>query len=188
MQSNIRSKSYSQETAPERSSSFRGEPNVIYIDGSPYKEEVAQLQMNYRAASSFPVGSNIRGAVMATSDELAEAKISASEARTDTRIARLEGKIDAFAAILGGKLDTLTSQVAEHRKDRNLIIGTIVVAAVTLGALFVALATYGDAIFGRGMSVRDVVQTVVKEQNELQRQEQQRRESPTQQSPVQPKR
>jgi hypothetical protein len=81
--------------------------------------------------------------------------------------------------------------VAEHRKDRNLIIGTIVgtivVAAIALGALFAALASYGDAIFGRGMSVRDVVQSVAKEQAELQRQEQQR-QLPTQQSPAQPKR
>jgi hypothetical protein len=29
------------------------------------------------------------------------------------------------------------------------------------------MATYGDALFGRGMNVRDVVQSVIKEQQEM---------------------
>jgi hypothetical protein len=68
MQSNILSEPYYQDTAPDRSSLFRGEQNVIDMDG----EEVAQLRATL-------IGSNIRGAVMATSDELAEAKINATE-------------------------------------------------------------------------------------------------------------
>jgi hypothetical protein len=72
------------DTAPERSSLFRGERNVIdmdaykfrgernVIDMDAYKEEVAQ-SANCRPASLL-IGSIV------TSDELAEAKTSASEA------------------------------------------------------------------------------------------------------------
>jgi hypothetical protein len=100
-----------------------------------------------------------RSGNMTTEGEVRAAEIGAAEARTDTKIVRLEGKLDLIAK----DIVALAVQVSEQRRDRNLIIGTIVVAAIAVGALFVAMATYGDALFGRGMSVRDVVQTTVKE-------------------------
>jgi hypothetical protein len=92
-----------------------------------------------------------------------QAQIAASEARGDTRNVRLEGKLDTISATILGKIGELSAQVAEQRRDRNLIIGTIVVAAIAVGGLVVSMATYGDALFGRGMNVRDVVQAVIKE-------------------------
>src|SRR6266446_2917924 len=115
MQSNILSKSYAQETAPERRPSFRGESNVIYINGGRYKEEAGLPRVNYRAASSSVIGSNIHGEVMATSDELAKANIAAAEARTDTKIARMEGKLDLVLT----KLDA----TANHANSEFVQIG-----------------------------------------------------------------
>jgi hypothetical protein len=92
-----------------------------------------------------------------------QAHIAASEARGETSLARLEGKLDTISATIVGKIGELSTQVGEHRRDRNLIIGTIVVAAIAVSGLVVSMATYGDALFGRGMNVRDVVQTVLKE-------------------------
>lgn len=100
---------------------------------------------------------------MATADELAQSRINESEARTETKITRIEGTIQLMSQSLTGQLNALTVQVSEQRRDRNLIIGTIVVATIALGALFVAMATYGDALFGRGLNVRDVLQATVKE-------------------------
>jgi hypothetical protein len=104
---------------------------------------------------------------MPGSDELTDAKIEAAEARTDTKIERLGGKIDT----LGIKLDTVNQKLADQTKDRNLIIGTIVVSAISIAILLIGLATYGDAIFGRGMNVRDVVHAVIQEQQEIQKRE-----------------
>ncbi len=102
-----------------------------------------------------------------TREEL-DAKIRATAAETDTKIARIEGKIDTAFAALGGKLDTVNQRLADQTKDRNLVIGTIVVSAISVAVLIIGLATYGDALFGRGMNVRDVVQAVVKEQQQIQ--------------------
>ena len=104
---------------------------------------------------------------MANSDDLNNAKLAAVEARTDTKIARMEGRIDTAFASLAGKLDTINVRLADQTKDRNLVIGTIVVSAISIAVLLIGLATYGDALFGRGMNVRDVVQSVVKEQQIL---------------------
>ena len=106
---------------------------------------------------------------MATDQELFDAKLKTIGAETDTKIARIEGKIDTMAAALGGKLDTVSERLGEHAKDRNLILGTIALAALAVIAAFIGLATYGDALFGRGMSVRDVVQAVIKEQQDNQK-------------------
>jgi hypothetical protein len=96
-----------------------------------------------------------------------QAQIAASEARGDTRVARLEGKIDTLAATLVGKIDTLQSDLHKsdsyNRDSRLITIATIVASALALGGLIATMATYGDAMFGRGMNVRDVVQTVLKE-------------------------
>jgi len=92
-----------------------------------------------------------------------QAHIAASEARGETSLARLEGKLDTISATIVGKIGELSSQVGEHRRDRNLIIGTIALAAIAVMALVIGMGTYGDALFGRGMNVRDVVQAVIKE-------------------------
>jgi hypothetical protein len=96
-------------------------------------------------------------------------KIASAEARTDTKIERLGGKIEMLSATLGAKLDIVNQRLADHSKDRNLIIGTIVLSVISLAVLLIAVATYGDALFGRGISVRDVTQTVIKEQQEIQK-------------------
>jgi hypothetical protein len=100
-----------------------------------------------------------------------DAKIAASEARGAIDIVRLEGKLEAFAATLSGKMDALQTSIqnaaAYNRDTRSLIIAS----AFALAALIVGMATYGDALFGRGMNVRDVVQAVVHEQQESQKRE-----------------
>jgi hypothetical protein len=97
-------------------------------------------------------------------DQLLDAKIGKAAAETDTKIARMEGSINTALATIASKIDNLSGQVAERGRDKNLIIGTIVVAAIALGGMLWGMASYGDALFGRGMSVRDVVQAVIKEQ------------------------
>jgi hypothetical protein len=130
--------------------------NVFNLDGSRYARNTADsfAQKNYEAvrAPSRDTEQSSETYVMPTEQELVDAKLAAAEARTDTKILRFESKIDALA-----------KDVGEHRRDRNLIIGTIVVAAIALGALFVSMATYGDALFGRGLAVRDVIQATIKE-------------------------
>ncbi len=113
-------------------------------------------------------------------------KIAASEARTEARVARLEGKIDTLVATIGGRIDVLGSKIdalgdkasaaqADSRETRSAIsesrrwvIGTIIVVGVALAGLIVTMATYGDAMFGRGMNVRDLVQTTIKELQQAQ--------------------
>jgi hypothetical protein len=127
------------------------------------------------SANVYATINSDRISVMPNTDESTDLKIQASEARTETKIVRLEGKIDTLSSTLAGKLDSMAINVNALRSDisksdqynrdsRLLIMGTIVVAALALGGLVVAMATYGDALFGRGMSVRDVVQAVIKEQ------------------------
>ena len=99
---------------------------------------------------------------MPTSDDLTDAKLGRAAAETDVKIARIEGKIELVSATIVGKIGELSTKVDDQRRDRNLIIGTIVVAALALGGLVVSMATYGDALFGRGMSVHDVIQSTVK--------------------------
>ena len=93
------------------------------------------------------------------SREEIDAKIATSEARTDTKFARLEGKLDL---VLG-------QATAAHEAARGLkttIIATGLGTVLALAALLMAVVTYGDAIFSRGMSVRDVVKAVAQEQAE----------------------
>jgi len=129
------------------------------------------------------------------SREEINALIAASEARNETKLTRLEGKIDALAATISGAIsenavassgqfEALKSQVESlkekvaasdqfNHEAKTTVITTIIASALALAALFAGLflgvATYGDAIFGRGMNVRDVVQAVVKEQQALQK-------------------
>jgi hypothetical protein len=111
-----------------------------------------------------------------------DAKIAAAEARGKIDIARFEGKLETLTATLVGKIEilqtSLSSKVEDvqksiveadkyNRDTRLFILGTIVTSALALltllGALIVGMASYGDALFGRGMDVRDVVQEIVQE-------------------------
>ncbi len=133
-----------------------------------------------------PVGAQASGADMAepTREEI-KAEIAASEARADTKIAMIEGKLDTLLTAINGKFELLDthigslnssfdSQIGNLRKDvdrardetkdsRLVLIAVIIGSALALGGLLVALATYGDAMFGRGMNVRDVIHATVQE-------------------------
>jgi hypothetical protein len=105
------------------------------------------------------------------------ALIKVSEKDTEIKLTRLEGKIDTLTATIVGKIDALTSDVSKadqfNHESRSVLLSTIVTVGIstilTLAVLGVALQTYGDALFGRGMNVRDVVQAVIKEQQEVQK-------------------
>jgi hypothetical protein len=107
------------------------------------------------------------GNFMAASDDLTDAKIGKASAETDTKIARLEGKIDTLSATilaeLRGVRDDVRNADQYNRGTRWALIGVMVTSAFALGALGIGLVTYGDAIFGRGMNVRDVIQATVKD-------------------------
>ncbi len=100
-----------------------------------------------------------------------DAKLAAAEARTETRIARMEGKFDTFAASINARLDSLAREISEGRRDakqdtrdaRQATFTTIVASAFAVAGLIVAMAIYGDALFGRGMDVHKVVQDTVQE-------------------------
>ena len=102
-----------------------------------------------------------------TRDEF-DAKLGRVAAETDTKIVRLEGKLDTMAATLSVKLDSLSNEIGrsrdETRDSRLIVIATVIGSALTVAVLVVALWTYGDALFGRGMNVHDVVQSVVREE------------------------
>ena len=98
-----------------------------------------------------------------THDEEIQDKIALSEARTETKIARLEGKLETMQATLAGKLDAIGDKVsADHEFNRNsrLIQYGLFLA---LAGLLVAMATYGDTMFGRGMDVSSLIQNTIKE-------------------------
>ena len=117
--------------------------------------------------------------------EEVDAKIEAAEARTDTKIERLGAKIDVLSTTIVGKLESLDEKIYKsdqyNHDTRLVLISTFVVGFFSLAGLFVALATYGDALFGRGMNVRDVVQAVIKEHQDIQKQDTTQHQS-TQQS------
>jgi hypothetical protein len=110
-----------------------------------------------------------------------DAKFAASEAHTETRVTRLEGKIDTMVATIGGRIDMLGSKIdalndkasaaqadnretrTEIRESRRWVMGTVIAVGVALAGLMAALWTYGDAMFARGMNVRELVQTTIKE-------------------------
>jgi hypothetical protein len=104
---------------------------------------------------------------MPTEGELRAAEIAAAEARTDTKVARIEGKIDTAVATLIGEIRAIRDDVRQAdqyaRDSRLFILGAIVAATLALGALVVSMATYGDALFGRGMNVRDLIQSTIRD-------------------------
>jgi hypothetical protein len=99
-----------------------------------------------------------------------KAVVDAAEARGDTKIVRLEGKIDTLTATIGVKFDSLSADIAKSRletsESRNIVIATIIASAFAVAGLLVVMATYGDALFGRGMDVHKVIQDTVHEVQE----------------------
>jgi hypothetical protein len=111
---------------------------------------------------------------------LTDKKIELVEAPTDTKIERLVGKIDVLTTTIVGKIESLKDDVSNLKDDisksdqynhdtRLVLISTFIVGFLALAGLLVAVVTYGDAIFGRGMNVRDVVHAVITEQQEIQK-------------------
>jgi hypothetical protein len=113
-------------------------------------------------------------------DELIDAKIAAAEARTETKIARVEGKIDLMGADLSAKIGAVLAVVSETKaqlaadksertahlnNNRNAIVTTVFGVGVGIVALLIAVMTYGDSIFSRGMSVREIVKALASEQH-----------------------
>jgi hypothetical protein len=78
------------------------------------------------------------------------------EARTDTKITRLEGKIDVLTATIVG-IDSLKDDVSKsdqyNRDTRLVLLSTFMVGFIAFAGILVAIVTYGDALFGRGMNV-----------------------------------
>jgi hypothetical protein len=110
---------------------------------------------------------------MVTQDEFTEAKLSAVEARTDTKIVRLEGKLETLSATIISRFDQLSEKLSAdqdyNRNTRWFIIGSALTSFFALAGLLVAMMTYGDALFGRGMNVRDVIQTTVEQTRKSER-------------------
>jgi hypothetical protein len=133
-------------------------------------QRAADLSSNYDAESTKKIEPpmDFGGPKMdPPSSALVHAEIAASEARSETKMVRLEGKFDTISATILGKLDAVSEKMtADHeynRSTRLVIVSTVAGVAVALAALVVAMATYGDTMFGRGMNVKDVVQAVIKE-------------------------
>lgn len=97
-----------------------------------------------------------------TKDEMkAEIARSAAEVRTD--VVRIEGQINTALATIVTKLDAISEEVkssrSENKENRLFIIGT----GIAVVGVLVGIMTYGDAIYSRGMQVRDVMKSVVEE-------------------------
>ena len=94
-------------------------------------------------------------------NELMDAKIAVAEARTDAKFAVFQGQFDR----LSDKLDVITKSIDQQNVDamsnRTAVITTVLAVGFALGGLLVAVAAYGDSVFSRGMSVRDVVDKAV---------------------------
>lgn len=114
---------------------------------------------------------------MASDREYVDLKLEAAEARSDARFLELSGKLDRVAdslAVIASQMSESRSEIREVRNDvradnkstRTTVLATALASVLALGALLVSMMTYGDAIFSRGMQVRDVVSATVKEQAE----------------------
>jgi hypothetical protein len=138
---------------------------VINWTRTPYQANTAaSLPPVYRG--DFSSKTATEDEEMPTEGELTDAKIAASEARGETNIARLEGKIDTLTATIVGKLDAVSEKMSADHEYNRTTRWVMVGLAVAICALIVGMATYGDALFGRGMNVRDLVNAVVKEQQD----------------------
>ncbi|WP_201829640.1 hypothetical protein [Microvirga zambiensis] len=110
-----------------------------------------------------PIVSN----VMASDREYIDLKLEAAEARTEARFVELNGKFDRLfdnIAAMRSDFDANRFEVrADYKSTRTTIIVTVVGTGIALAALLVSVMTYGDAIFSRGIQIRDVVNSAVTE-------------------------
>jgi uncharacterized membrane protein YidH (DUF202 family) len=112
--------------------------------------------------------------------------VAASEARSDAKFERLLGEVKLIAADMRTDMANIRTDIADQRGETKAVsaqvasvqtstsglrstvvttgISSVIALLLGLGALILGVATYGDAIFGRGMSVRDVVTATSKEQ------------------------
>lgn len=97
-------------------------------------------------------------------DELTDAKVAASKARTDPKLEAFRGQIGALSLKLDQISQAVGDQRAEANANRTAVVSTVVAVGFALAGLLIAVVTYGDAIFSREMSVRDIVKSVVEEQ------------------------
>lgn len=146
--------------------------NAISIASASYSSEpLAHIQQGIH--DQFDQQTSNGDDMAAPTREEIGAQIKASEAGTETKIVRLEGKIDTLTATIVGKIDSLKEDVTQanqyNQGTRWVLFGTFIGGVFALAAVLVTLASYGDAIFSRGMSVRDVVSAVIKEQQDAQR-------------------
>ena len=116
---------------------------------------------------------------MASDREYIDLKLETAEARAEKRFAEINARLDRVldglavsqSAITATKTDVATSRSeasAEARSTRVTIVITTIATGIALASLLLAVMTYGDALFGRGMNVRDVVTAAVKELAERQ--------------------
>lgn len=139
--------------------------------GSEMEELLASgRSLHGSATDSEPTEARQNEDEMASDREYVDLKLAAADARVDTKFAEINGRLDR----LNDSIMALSGQVVEARNASaslrstilTSVIATGVASVLALGALFVSMATYGDAIFSRGMSVRDLVNSVTKEQAE----------------------
>ena len=96
-------------------------------------------------------------------EELMDAKIAAAEARTDAKLAGFQGNFNVLSLKLDGIAASIKDQKTEATGNRNALMTTILTVGFALAGLLIAVVSYGDAIFSRGMSMRDLVHSTVEE-------------------------
>lgn len=148
------------------------------IDRSQGFAMLQRLNERIRALDSAAASERFEADTSMASDrEYVDLKLEASEARLDARFVELHGKLDRVIFEFENYNKNISEIRAEAQAQRGevrseylsiktTIVITGVATAIALAALLMAVITYGDAIFGRGMSVRDVVSAVIKEQSE----------------------
>ncbi|WP_156648361.1 hypothetical protein [Methylobacterium sp. Leaf108] len=107
---------------------------------------------------------------MASDREYVDLKLEAAEARGEARFVEINAKLDRLLESSEHsrvEIATARSEVRQdYRSTRNTVVVTTIATGLAISALILAIMTYGDAIFSRGMSVRDVVAAAAKEQAE----------------------
>ena len=154
---------------------FHADENIGVSSGNAAILQFRAMNQNVRADLNTPLSTENflrkqttgKSPMAELTREEIDAKIDKSNAQTETKIVRLEGKIDTLSAVLVGKIDSLKEDIQKtdnyNRDSRLIIVASIFAAVIALGGLFVAMMTFGDALFGRGMNVRDVIETTVKD-------------------------
>lgn len=139
----------------------------LIVDGSEKK-----------ISNPFRVGDGIEGSIGNTSNkmtdhtsELIDAKIARAKAETSVEITRMEGKLDNILSMIGMRFDASDKEAGRTRTEiaesRRFIAGTVIVSAIAICgvvvSVIVAMALYGDTMFGRGMNAADLARSAAKE-------------------------